>query len=265
MGELQERFRRQMVLRGLAQCTIEKYEYVMGQLVKAHGRAPDKLSNEEIQKHIQFLLEKRRLTWGTVNNYFSAYRFFYVNVLGWNDAQFNLPRRGRTKTLPLVLDGQTALKVINTPIRIKHRALLYMVYGSGLRVSEVVRLKPSHIESAPERMMVRVEQAKGRKDRYTILSKKALEVLREHWKICRPKKWLFFGWDKSKPMARSSAQHAYKQACRKAGITHGKGIHTLRHCFASHLIEAGVPLWYSYRCERAVTLTVAGGWVRKTL
>ncbi len=252
MGELRERFRREMVLRGFTPGTILQYERVMTELAKAYGRSPDTLTNEEIQKHIQFLLEERGLQWSTVNIHFSAYRLFYGKVLGWNETRFSIPRRGRSRKLPLVFDAQTVLKIINAPRTIKHRALLHMVYGSGLRVSEVVRLRPSHIESAPERMMVRVEQGKGHKDRYTILSEKALEVLKQYWRASRPKEWLFFGRDKSRAMSRSNAQCAYKQACRKTGITHGRGIHSLRHCFASHLIEAGLPLpvvqqWLGHR------------------
>ena len=252
MGELRERFRREMVLRGFTSGTIFQYERVMTELTKAYMRAPDKLSNEEIHKHLQFLLEERGLQWSTVNIHFSAYRLFYGKVLGWDETRFSIPRRGRSGKLSVILDAQTVLKIINAPRTIKHRALLHMVYGSGLRVSEVVRLKPSHIESVPERMMVRVEQAKGHKDRYTVLSKKALEMLREYWEICRPKEWLFFGRDKSRAMSRCNAQVAYKHACRKAGVTNGKGIHTLRHCFASHLLEAGIPLpvvqqWLGHR------------------
>ncbi len=242
MGELRERFRRQMVLRGFVPGTISLYERAMTDMVKAYGRSPDTLTNEDIQKYLQFLLEDRGFAWSSANVYFSAYRLFYGEVLGWDEKEFNIPRRGRSRKLPLVLDGQTVLKIINAPLKIKHRALLHVAYGSGLRVSEVVRLKPSHIESAPDRMMVRVEQGKGHKDRYTILSAKALEVLKEYWEACRPKEWLFFGRDKTKPMVVSSAQNAYRHACRRAGITHGRGIHTLRHCFASHLIEAGVPM-----------------------
>ncbi len=259
MGELRERFRRQMVLRGFAPSTMSQYERTIVDLVKAYGRSPDTLSNEEIHKHLQFLLEERGLQWSTVNIHFSAYRFFYGKVLGWDETRFGIPRRGRSRKLPVVLDGQTILKILNAPFKIKHRALLHMVYGSGLRVSEVVRLKPSHIESAPERMMVRVEQAKGHKDRYTILSEKALEVLKEYWEICRPKEWLFFGRDKSRAMSRSNAQCAYKSACRKVGVMHGKGIHTLRHGFASHLLEAGLPLpviqqWLGHRSLKTTAI-----------
>jgi len=123
----------------------------------------------------------------------------------------------------------------------KHRALLTTVYSSGLRVGEAVRLRPEHIEST--RMQVRVEQGKGRKDRYTILSEKCLVLLREYWRMYRPGHWLFFGKDKTKPMPVETAQKVYYQAKEKAGIARGLGIHTLRHCFASHALEQGVELF----------------------
>ena len=235
MGELRERFRRYMVLRGFSPNTIEGYERAMVDLTRAYGRSPDKLTNDEIQCHLQSLIEKRRLQWSSVNVYFSAYRSFYQNVLEWDSTRFHIPPRGRSGKQPVVLDRQTAAKVVYAPHNIKHQALLATVYGSGLRVSEVVHLKPGHIESAPERMMVRVEQGKGRKDRYTLLSEKALELLRQYWRSCRPEEWIFFGREKSRPMSRSAAQQVYYQACRKVGVTNGRGIHTLRHCFASHL------------------------------
>ncbi len=109
------------------------------------------------------------------------------------------------------------------------------VYGGGLRVGEVVRLKPHHIES--ERMLIRVEQGKGKKDRYTLLPKSLLKQLRAYWKACRPHSWLFFGRDKDKHMSIATAQKIYTNAKGKAGIKIGHGIHTLRHCFATHLLD----------------------------
>ena len=115
------------------------------------------------------------------------------------------------------------------------------VYAAGLRVSEVVRLQPQHIESS--RNMIRVEQGKGNKDRYTLLPKKLLKELRSYWRIHQPKAWLFFGWDRNRPMAIRTAQKTYHNAKQKAGITKGQGIHTLRHCFATHLLEAGYDIF----------------------
>jgi site-specific recombinase XerD len=120
----------------------------------------------------------------------------------------------------------------------RHRALLMTTYAAGLRVSEVVRLRLTDIES--DRMLIRVEQGKGRKDRSTLLSTRLLTELRAYWKLYRPAPWLFTGLDPQRPMPSGTAQKIYYHAKRTAGITHGHGIHTLRHCFATHLLEAGV-------------------------
>lgn len=141
----------------------------------------------------------------------------------------------------MLLSREEASRIINAPVSLKHRALLTTVYGSGLRVSEVVRLRPAHIESS--RMMIRIEQAKGAKDRYTVLSKKGLELLRQYWREYLPGEWLFFGKDKKLPMSVGTAQRIYYQAKAKTGITKGRGIHTLRHCFATHLLDQGVDLF----------------------
>jgi site-specific recombinase XerD len=147
-----------------------------------------------------------------------------------------------------VLDRETVRKILEAHKNLKHRALLALTYGSGLRVSEVIRLKPHHIESAPDRMVVRVEQGKGRKDRYTLLSRHSLELLRAYWRKSRPTEWLFFGFDRSKPINKGTAQRIYYSACKAAGVGKRAGIHSLRHAFATHLLEQGVDLLVIKRC-----------------
>ena len=141
----------------------------------------------------------------------------------------------------MLLSQKEVARLLQAPVNLKHRALLTIVYSSGLRVSEAVSLRPRHIES--DRMMLRVEQGKGRKDRYTVLSQNCLELLREYWRKYQPGEWLFFGRDKKQPMAIGTAQRVYYQAKEKAQITKGRGIHTLRHCFASHSLDAGTEMY----------------------
>ncbi len=141
----------------------------------------------------------------------------------------------------MLLSRKEVADLLMSVSNLKHRALLATVYGSGLRVSEVVKLKAEHIDSS--RMMIRVEQGKGRKDRYTILSEKCLQLLKNHWRTHQPEEWLFFGKDKQLPMSISTAQRVYYNAKRKENVTKGRGIHTLRHCFASHLLEAGTEIY----------------------
>jgi integrase/recombinase XerD len=245
MGEMGRRFRQHMVLRGFAEATKESYEYALVDLVRAYeGTSPDLLNCAQVQAHVARLIGERHLAWSTVNVYVSAYRLFFHELLKRPDAEFSLPRRGKAYTRPHVLDRASVQKILAAHTNIKHRALLAMVYGSGLRVSEVCRLKPRHIESAPDRMMVRVEQSKGRKDRYTLLSYSALALLREYWLKERPGEWLFPHLWRPGPMSNEGALHIYHNACDKVGISRdrGHGIHTLRHCFASHLMEDGVAL-----------------------
>ena len=135
----------------------------------------------------------------------------------------------------MLLSRDEVSRILKVTDNMKHRTLLALVYGSGLRVSEAVRLRAEYIDS--KKMLVRIDQSKGRKDRYTILSKYSLELLREYWRTYQPKKLLFFTKDKNKPMSSETALKIYYLAKQKAGVTRGKGIHTLRHCFASHSLE----------------------------
>jgi site-specific recombinase XerD len=151
-------------------------------------------------------------------------------------------------------------RILKAPRSLKHKALLTLVYGSGLRVSEVVTLKPHHIESASERMLVRVEQGKGHKDRYTILSRHSLDLLRTYWRKYRPTDWLFSGFDRSRHMAKGTAQRIYYEACERAGLKNAHGIHSLRHAFATHLLEQGTDLLLIKRCLGHASLTTTAGY-----
>jgi integrase/recombinase XerD len=248
MGALREAFRRHMRLRGFAEKTQESYEYAMVELTRAYGVSPDQLTNEQIQAHLDRVIGAKHLAWTTVNVRYSAYQCFYRDLLHRTATQFSLPPRGRSRRRPVVLDRATVRRILEAPRNVKHRALLTVVYGSGLRVSEVCRLRPHHIESAPDRMLVRVEQGKGRKDRYTLLSNRSLEVLRRYWRQYRPGEWLFFGEDRARPLPKGTAQQIYYWACKRAGVTHARGIHSLRHAFATHLLEQGTDLLLIKRC-----------------
>ena len=244
MSELANRFREHMELRGFAEKTKKAYDGAMADLARAYATVPpDRITGEQVRAHVARLSSERHLAWTTVNVHVSAYNCFYREVLKRSD-EFPLPPRGRARKRPVVLDRESVRLILSAHTNLKHRALLAMVYGSGLRVSEVCRLRPCHIESAPDRMLVRVEQGKGRKDRYTLLSRDALAVLREYWLAFRPSGWLFPGERGDAPLSVVAAQRAYRNACLKSGIPRdrARGIHTLRHCFASHLMEDGVAL-----------------------
>ncbi|HSN24028.1 MAG TPA: site-specific integrase [Methylomicrobium sp.] len=240
-SELRKRFEDYLVVNRLAQKTQDAYLNAVAGLSKHYNQTPERLTDEQIQQYLVYLIRHRKLSWSSCNVNFSGLHCFYKKFLNRPQTEFSIPPRPRQKKLPEILSRQEVLKLIDAAHDERHRALLMITYGSGLRVSETVHLKPHHIES--DRMLVRIEQAKGRKDRYTLLSQKALDELRIYWKVRRPEKWLFYGRDKAQPMDVTTAQKIYYCTKKAAGITRGKGIHTLRHCFATHLLEQGIDIY----------------------
>ena len=240
-SELRKRFEDYLVVNRLAQKTQDAYLNAVAGLSKHYNQTPERLTDEQIQQYLVYLIRHRKLSWSSCNVNFSGLHCFYKRFLNRPQTEFSIPPRPRQKKLPEILSRQEVLKLIDAAHDERHRALLMITYGSGLRVSETVHLKPHHIES--DRMLVRIEQAKGRKDRYTLLSQKALDELRIYWKVRRPEKWLFYGRDKAQPMDVTTAQKIYYCTKKAAGITRGKGIHTLRHCFATHLLEQGIDIY----------------------
>jgi integrase len=156
------------------------------------------LSCHQVQLFLDDLIRVRLLAWATVNVYFSAYRFLYEQVLKRTQHEFSIPPRGRSGTQPGVLNRKEVERLIQAPRSLKHRTLLAMTYGSGLRVSEVVRVRIADVDRG--RMMLRVEQGKGHKDRYTVLSARALKLLEELWRKERPEEFFFSGKDRSQPL-----------------------------------------------------------------
>jgi site-specific recombinase XerD len=241
MSALREAVLLHMRLRGLSPRTHESYIYALEQLARYYWRPLDELTNHEIQAYLDYIINERKLAWATVNVYFSAYRMLYEQVLKRPSWGFSIPPRGRSGKKPGVLSLPEVLRLIETPSKIKHRALLALTYSSGLRVAEVVKVRACDIDRG--RMMVFVNSGKGHKDRYTILSKQVLKLLEEHWRINHPHEYFFFGRDRSKHMSIGTAQAVYYRALKKSGVRHVGGIHVLRHCFATHLMEQGVDIY----------------------
>lgn len=238
MGALRTKMIEEMKLRNFSPRTQQSYLSAMVGLVKYHRRSPDQLSQDEIRSYLLHL-EKRGLSPSSRNVAISGLKFFYHQMLGWNDKQLFIPPRKRSWQLPEVLEQKEVERLLLATGKLRDRCLLMTAYATGLRVSELVRLKVGAIDS--ERMMVRVEQGKGRKDRYTILSARLLTELRSYGKQHRAPTYLFPN-GKRGSISINYAQRIYNLAKQKAGIHKGKGIHTLRHCFATHLLEAGVDL-----------------------
>ncbi|MEW6756460.1 MAG: site-specific integrase, partial [Candidatus Latescibacterota bacterium] len=237
---LRQRFCDYMALRGLSESTQEEYLRSVVGLVRYYRRSPDEFSNSEIQSYLLYLIRDRKLAWSSCNVVYAALRVFYRDVLGWDQTRFSIPPRVGRTLRPQVLSLQEVERLLHAAGSLRDRALLMTTYSAGLRVSEVVHLKPTDIES--DRMLIRVQQAKGQKDRYTMLADGALKELRQYWKVYHPGQWMFVGSDRTKPISISAAQRIYGKTRAAAGISHGRGIHSLRHAFATHLLEAGVDL-----------------------
>ena len=202
-----------------------------------HG-SPDRVSPEHMRASLHHLLVERRLAWSACTQAAAGLKCFSTKTLGWDVLHLHLPPRTGRSHLPQILSIE-ALQRLLTPARNpRHRVLLRTTYAAGLRVSEVVRLKRT--DSASERMLLRIEPGKGRKDRSTLLSTRLLTARRASWPLSRPAPWLLTGLDPQMPRPLGTAQKISSQVKPRAGITHGPGLHTLRHCCATHLLAAGV-------------------------
>jgi integrase/recombinase XerD len=200
-------------------------------------KSPELLGPDEIRDYQLYLTNQRKLAPSSIVVTTAALRFLYEVTLkrGWN-LQASIPAPKQPKKLPVVLSRAEVVHFLGCVEDIKHHAILTTCYAAGLRVSEAVRLKTSSLDT--QRMVIRVAQGKGRKDRYVMLSPKLLGMLRDYWRLVRPKEWLFPGYF-GQPMTRHAVEHACRQVRLRAGISKPISPHSLRHAFAVHLLEAG--------------------------
>ena len=241
MTQLRDRMIRQMQLHRLADKTQKSYLWHVKALARYYHTPPDRLSPCQIQDYLHHLLVERQLAWSTCNQAMAGFVFFYLKVLSWPRVSLKLPPRKRQSKLPEVWPQAELLRLFEAPRYLKHRVLLMTIYAAGLRVSEAVQLTADDLNV--DRMTLRVHQGKGHKDRDTLLSSQLLDRLRDYWRQCRRgtcSRLMFPGSDESRPFAISSAQRMYQRACAAIDNSRRGGIHSLRHSFATHLLEAGV-------------------------
>lgn len=243
MSPLRQQMIDAMVLRGLARRTQQAYLSVVAQLAAHYHCSPDRLDAAQVKAWLLQRITERHLAYTTVNQAVCALKFFFDIVLGRTAEAIAIPYARTPQRQPEILSREELARLFEAAANLRTRTLLMTAYAAGLRVSEVCALRVADIDSAPDRMCIRVVAGKGGKDRYTLLSPSLLEALRVYWRICKPRDWLFpRTTDAARPFDVSSAQRAYYRARDRAGITKTGGIHTLRHAFATHLLEAGVDL-----------------------
>jgi len=247
MTPLRKRMLDAMVLRGFAQRTQETYLGAVIRMAQHYDCSPDLLSDEQLQAYLLHLLQERHRSRSTVNLTSCAVRFLVCDVLGQTERRVQIPLGRSPQRLPELLSRAEIAALFGSLTSIKARTFLMTAYASGLRLSELCRLRGCDIDSAPDRMCIRVVQGKGAKDRYSLLTPDLLAQLRLYWRTCRvgarTHDWLFTRrCDPSQPLGRGSGQYYYYTARTAAGITKEGGIHSLRHAFATHLLEAGVDL-----------------------
>jgi len=245
MGKHYDRMKTDLELRGFSPKTQQNYLGNVRRFVAHYQRSPETLGREEVRSYLHHLISERGLSKSTLHSVYSALKFFYEKTLGQSWEAFELPRPKSSRTLPVVLSPQEIQAILAAPRNLKHRALLMVIYSSGLRISEATHLRVDDIDS--QRMTIRVRQGKGAKDRYTLLGQKTLMVLREYWRYYKPVDWLFPGQPEDQPLSERSGQGIFKRALACAGIRKAATMHTLRHSFATHLLETGVNLTYIQR------------------
>ena len=220
-----------MLLRGFSKKTQKCYIAAVKDLAAYYHRSPDHLTEEQIQAYFLYLVKERHLSGSSCIVMRSAIRFFYINVLSWEEVSLQtieVPKRAQR--IPELLSREDVRRLLHACRNHKHRTLLSTVYGCGLRVSEAVNLELKHIDS--ERHIIRLEQAKGAKDRQVLLTETLLSMLRRYWRAHKPTTWLFFGNDKDNSLTISSVQKIYEAAKHRAKIDKVGGIHALRHAYA---------------------------------
>jgi len=245
MGILKDKMKQDMELKHLSERTVVTYLNCVKNFVRHYGKSPEDMGENATRDFLYYLLKEKNASQAAISQHYSALKFFYQTTLGRDWAALKIPRSRREKKLPVVLSKGEVNAVLDHVRKLKYRAILMTIYSGGLRLGEAIHLKVPDIDS--QRMLIRVSQGKGHKDRYTLLGNRTLEILRDYWKKYRPKDWLFPSIRPSEPLCPSSVQVAFREALGQTKIQKKVSVHTLRHCFATHLLEDGTEIPYIQR------------------
>lgn len=242
MGEMRDRMEKELKLRGYRPATIKAYLRVVRSFVQHHRRSAETMGSPEARAYLLHLIEEKHLAWPTVNQAVCALRFFYGQVLRRPFEVEMIPYQKRKKRLPFALSEREVAALLAVGTNLKHRAILMTMYSGGLRLREVIQLRPADIESTA--MRIRIREGKGGKERYVMLAVTLLETLRRYFKQYRPEQWLFYGQTKAQPIDGRTVQRIIVKTAKAAGLRKPITTHTLRHSFATHLLDRGTNLRY---------------------
>jgi site-specific recombinase XerD len=268
LSPLRRRMIEDMTVRNLSPATQRSYVHAVAKFSRYFSRSPDRLGLEDVRA-FQVHLVATGISWPALNQTVCALRFFYGVTLGHSEIPERIPFAREPRKLPVVLSGDEVVRFLEAVPSLKTRAALTTAYAAGLRASEAVGLKVGDVDSG--RMVIRVEHGKGGKDRYVMLSAQLLGILRIYWRLARPQHWLFPGRDASGPIDVQVLHAACRSACAAAGLSKRVTVHTLRHSFATHLLENGtdiriiqVLLGHSNLSSTARYTRVSAGLIQKT-
>jgi len=240
MKTLKQRMKEDLQLRGLSLRTQESYLFQVTRFARYYRRLPDKLGQKEVKEYLLHLINEKHVSYATLAQTYSALKFIYEVTLDRPGEVMRIPYPKTPRRLPVVLGRKEVDALLAATSNLKYLTIFMMTYSAGLRLNEVVHLKKEDIDRA--RMTVRIRQGKGNVDRYSLLSKTALATLEDYLRYSQPTVWLFPGACPQKPISPTSVQKMFQVARNRAGITKPASVHTLRHSFATHLLEAGCDL-----------------------
>jgi integrase/recombinase XerD len=239
MSPLRRRMIEDMTVRNLSPATQRSYIHAVSKFSRHFGRSPDRLGLDDVHA-FQVHLVSTGISWPSLNQIVCALRFFYGVTLRQDTMPERIPYAREPRTLPVVLSADEVVRFLEAVSSLKSRVALTTAYAAGLRVSEVIGVKVENIDS--RRMVIRIEHGKGGKERYVMLSKQLLAILRAYWRLARPKSWLFPGRGEDKPIEPNVLHAACRSAVGAAGLDKRVSVHVLRHSFATHLLENGTDI-----------------------
>jgi site-specific recombinase XerD len=240
--EILQKLEEEIHLRGYSPHTHEEYMLRAKSLMLYTNRPLEELTEQDLRAYLLYLVDVKKLSAASVNGYNSALRFLYGAILHRHLNFYDIPRHKHIYTYPTVLTMQEVQQIFDSAVSLRDKTMLMTIYGGGLRVSEIVNLKTSDIYASSKRILIR--QGKGRRDRFTLLSKTNLDILSKYWHAYKPKhpeNYLFLNRSNNK-MTTRAASNIFRKALSQSGIQKSASIHTLRHCFATHLLETGADL-----------------------